>query len=268
MNVLWWYTKAMFTNRTIWSWGVAFMLFWLVIGAFIESQGMDLSGSGAVTYTAAWYVVIVLFSLSMFAVAVSNSLTWGSAALSYSFRFSKLSPRSFFGSVVGGSAVMGTVLSFAMLGCTIGIFGVRFGIRFVPADLPALIGTSVGAGVFYMALATTLMLVVINYLGLKSSAFVGFVPLLLSYTFGLAQIYVQLPIWLLYASPYNEIASLLYQAFVGHPTPVQIGGSASPVLSWPYLAGGLVVWTLLLSGTAAWLLGRIKARQIEEGRQI
>jgi len=268
VNVLRGYTKAMLTNRTIWSWGVGFMLFWLVVGAFIESQGQDLSGSGVVVYTAAWYVVIVLFSLSMFAVAVANSFTYGSAALAYSFRFSKLSPAGFFGSVVGGSAVMGTVLSFVMLGSTVGIFGLRFDYRFVPANVPALVGISVGAGVFYMALATVLMLVVINYLGLKSSAFVGFAPLLLSYAFGLAQVYAQLPAWLLYASPYNEIESLLYQAFVGSPTPLQISGSTSAVLAWPYLAAGLVVWTALLSGIAAGLLRRIRARQIEEGRQI
>jgi len=268
VNVLRWYTKAMLTNRSIWSWGVGFMLFWLVIGAFVESQGENLSGSGVTTYTAAWYVVIVLFSMSMFAVAVANSYTYGSAALSYSFRFSKLSPRSFFGSVVGGAAVMGAALSCVMLGCTLVLFGIRFGARLAPTDVPALLAVSVAAGVFYMALATTLMLIVINYLGLKSSSFVAFVPLLFSYAFGLAQVYAQLPAWLLYVSPYNEIESLLYQAFVGQPPRLQIGGTSSEVLAWPYLAVGLVLWTLLLSGSAAWLLGRIKSRQVEEGRQI
>ena len=268
MNVAKWYTKAMLSNPSIWFWGVGFMLFWLVIGAFVESQGQDLSGSGLLAYTVSWYVVIVLFSLSMFAVAIANSLTYGSAALAYTFRYSKLTPRGYFGSIVGGSAVVGTVLSFVMLGATMAIFGVRFGTRLVPADLLSLLGTSVGAGVFYMALSTTLMLVVINFLGRKSASFVGFVPLLLSYTFGLAQIYVPLPVWLVYGSPYNDIASLLYQSFTGNPTPVQISGSGSAALSWPFLAVGLILWTLLLSLTAAWLLGRVKARQIEEGRQI
>ncbi|HTS33855.1 MAG TPA: hypothetical protein VMI55_07985 [Thermoplasmata archaeon] len=268
MNVLKWYAKAMLTNRSIWSWGVGFMLFWLVIGAFVESQGQDLSGSGTVVYTASWFVVIVLFSLSMFAVAVANSLTYGSAALSYSFRFSNLTPRSFFGSVVGGSALVGTVLSFVMLGSTVAVFGAKFDTRFTPANLPALVGTSVGAGVFYMACSMTLMLVVINYLGLKSASFAGFLPLLLSYTFGLGQIYVQLPAWLVYGSPYNDIASLLYQGFTGHPAAIQLAGSGAEVLAWPYLAAGLVVWTLLLSTSAAWLLGRVRVRQIEEGRQI
>jgi hypothetical protein len=268
MNVLKWYLKAMLTNHTIWAWGVGFMLFWLVIGAFVESQGQTLDAAGEVTYTASWYVVIVLFSLSMFAVAVANSLTYGSAALSYAFRYSKLTPGSYFGSVVGGSGAVGTVLSFVMLGSTVGIFGAKFGTRFVPADLPALVGISVGAGVFYMALSVTLMLVVINYLGLKSASFVGFVPLLLSYTFGLAQIYVQLPAWLLYGSPYNDISSLLYQGFTGHPAPLQFAGSSGGMLDWPYLVVALVLWTGALSVTAGWLLGRIRARQLEEGRQI
>ena len=268
MNLWRWYTKAILTNRSLWFWGVAFMLFWIVIGAFFESQGMVLSGSGLLAYAGAWYVIIVLFSLSMLASVIAVSLTYGSSALAYSFRFTALTPNGYFLSIVGGSAVLGLFLTFLMLGGTVGVFGARFDATIVPANIPAIIGVSLLAGVFYMALTTTLMLVVINYLGLKSTSFAGYVPLLFSYAFGLGQIYVRFPSWVLYGSPFNDLTSLLFQGFTGAPTPVRISNATQAVLSWPLLAIGLLAWILVLSVLAALLLRRIRARQLEEGRQI
>jgi hypothetical protein len=268
VNLWKWYTKALLTNRFLWSWGIAFMLFWLVIGAFLESQGFDLHGPSTLLYTSSWYAIIVILSLSMLAVAVSSSLTYGSAALSYSFRYTRLTPGGFLFSLVGGSAVLGFFLSFLMLGATVGVFGARFGRLLLPSNVLGLLGVSLLAGVFMMALATVLLLVVINYLGLKSTSFVAFVPLLLSYAFGLGQVYAPLPAWLLYGSPYNDLTSLLYEGYAGRPTPVEISTSSASVLSWPWLVVALLAWTLVLTGVAAFLLPRIRSRQLEEGRQV
>ncbi len=268
MNLWGPYTKAMLTNRTLWFWAVVFMGFWLAIGAFVESQGLSLVGASLRNYATSWYAVIVLFSLSMLAISIANSMTYGSGALAYSFRFTRLTPESYFGSVVGGSAVLGIVLSFVLIGATTAMFAIRFGSVLLPADVPALLGISLLGGVFYMALSMTLILVVINYLGLKSASFIGFVPLLFSYALGIAQAYVRLPDWLLYGSPFNDIASLLYQGFAGYPSAAVLGEANAAPLDWAPLTAGIVVWTLLLTGTSLLLLRRIRARQLEEGRQI
>jgi hypothetical protein len=262
------HVKALLTNRSLWFWGVAFGIFWLVIGAFLESQGVSLTGPALSSYAAAWYVVIVLLSLSMLAGVISVSLTYGSFALAYSFRYTRLTPGGYFLSILTASGLLGFCLSFLMLGGTVGLFGLRFDAVLRPSNWPALVATSLLAGVFYMALATTLMLVVINYLGLKNTGFVNYLPLLFSYAFGLGQVYARLPDALLYASPFNDLTSLLYQGFTGAATPVEISGTYAAVLSWPWLAASLVLWTVALSLLAAFLLRRIRARQLEEGRQV
>jgi hypothetical protein len=267
--MLWkWFAKSMLTNRSLWFWGVAFGIFWLVIGAFLESGGLSLSGAGLLDYAGGWYVIMVLLSLSFLAGVISLSLTYGSYALAYAFRFTRLSPGGYFLSVLIASGTLGFCLCFLLLGSTVALFGLRFGAVFAPANLPALLATSLIAGVFYMAVATTLMLVVINYLGLKNTSFVNYLPLLFSFALGLGQTYARLPTALLYVSPFNDVTSLMYQGFTGAPTPVEIGGPATPVLSWPLLVVSLIAWTFTLSILAAVLLRRIHPRQLEEGRQV
>jgi hypothetical protein len=262
------YAKSLLTNRSLWFWGVAFGIFWLVIGAFLESGGLSLTGIGLADYAGGWFVIIVLLSLSFLAGVISLSLTYGSYALAYSFRYTRLTPGGYFVSVLIASGLLGFCLSFLMLGGTVALFGLRFDSAVVPSNLPGLIATSLAAGVFYMALATTLMLLVINYLGLKNTSFVNYLPLLFSYAFGLGQVYARLPNGLLYASPFNDITSLLYQGFTGAATPAEISGAYTAVLDWPLLAASLAAWTVALSVLAALLLRRIRPRQLEEGRQV
>jgi hypothetical protein len=268
MNLAPAYSKALLTNQTLWFWGGVFMLFWIVIGAFVESQGLALSGTALRQYAAAWYAVVVLLSLSMLAVAIANSLTYGSSALAYAFRYTRLTPTGYFVSVLAASAALGFFLGFLILAGTVGVFGARFHASVLPANVPGLTGVALLAGAFYMALASVLMLLVINYVGLRSTSLVGFVPLMLSYAFGLAQVFLVLPAWLLYGSPYNDITSLLYQGFSGSAVPVGAAGGAPTALAWPILAGALVAWSVGLSGAATVLLRRIRARQLEEGRQV
>lgn len=261
------YTKAMLANGSLWFWAFAFMAFWLAVGAFVESAEVGPGHSAVVAYTTSWYAVIVLLSLSMLAVAIANSLTYGSSALAYAFRFSRLTPEGYFGSIVGGSAVMGAVLSFVLIGATAGMFGGRFRLLLLPADPAGLLAVSLLGGVFFMALAVTMILVVINYLGLKSTNFTGFLPLVLSITLGNAQIYLALPSWFVYGSPFNDLASLLYQGYSGVPATGQLG-AASLALTWEYLVVGILVWTAVLGASSLVLLRQIRSRQLEEGRQI
>lgn len=261
------YAKAMLTNLSLWFWAVAFMAFWLGIGAFLESSGIGPGRAAIVAYTSSWYAVIVLIALSLLAAAIAGSFAYGSASLAYAFRWSRLTPKGYLASIVGGSAVLGLVLNVVLLGATAGIFGARFSAAIVPADALGLVGVSMLGGVFFLALAATLALVAIDYLGLRSSNFVGYVPLLLSFVLGNAQTDVALPRWVIYGSPFNDLTSLLYQGYSGTTPTVELGTS-SVALAWPFLLVGLLAWTCLLVATTLLLLRRIRARSIEEGRQI
>lgn len=269
MTNLWrWHAKSLLTNSFLWFWGVVFMLFWIVIGAFVESHGQSIQGPGVLMYTAAWYSIIVLLSLSMLSAAIASSLTHSTSALAYAFRFTRIGPSGYLLSLVGGSATIGIALGCVMLGGTIVLFGARFGNIVLPSNLPALVGVCLAAGVFMMLLAVVLILLVVNHFGLRSTSFVGFVPLVLSYGLGLVQIYAAVPAVVVYASPYNDIYSLLFQAFTGAATPVTVSGGGTATLDWPLLLLGLGVWMGILVASAIYLLGHIRPRQVEEGRQV
>lgn len=261
------YAKAMLTNASLWFWAVAFMMFWLAIGAFLESSGVGPARLAVFAYTSAWYAVIVLIALSLLAAAIAGSFAYGSASLAFAFRYTRLTPKGYLLSIIGGSAILGLVLNLVLIGATAGMFGARFSTALPPADGLGLVGMSMLGGVFFLALSATLALVAINYLGLRSSNFVGYVPLLLSFVFGNAQVDVALPRWIIYGSPFNDLTSLLYQGYSGTTPTVELGTSSVP-LDWPFLLAGLLVWTVVLLATTLVLLRRIRARQIEEGRQI
>ncbi len=267
MNLARWYAKAMLTNGSLWFWAVAFMAMWLGIGAFLESQGVGTTRSAIVAYTTSWYAVIVLIALSLLAAVISGSYAYGSSALAYAFRYSRLTPAGYLASLVGGSALVGLVLNVVLLGATAGMFGLRFSTTLLPADPIALVGVSLLGGVFFMALSSTLALLAINHLGLRSADFVGYVPLVLAFVLGNGQVYVAFPRWFVYGSPFNDLTSLLYQGFSGSSATVELG-TAAVSLGWVPLLLGILVWTAGLVGCTLVLLRRIRSRNLEERRQI
>jgi hypothetical protein len=268
MSLTWPYTRAVLTNPALWFWGVVFMAFWFVLGAYVFSGGLAPGHSADVAYTSAWFAVIALFSLTTVAMSIATSIEYGTSALAFGFRYTRLTPTAYALSLVVAAAVMAVLLSFIMAGVVSGLFSAHFGSTIFPANLPGVIGVGVISGAFMMGLATTLVLVVVNYLGLRSMSFVNFLPLILSYIFGFTQLFLALPAWALYLSPWNDMESLLYQAFSGAPARVVLANTSSPVLSWPLSLGALAGWVAVLVGLASILLARVRSVSIQEARQI
>ncbi len=268
MTLAWRYTRAVLTNPALWFWGVVFMAFWFVLGAYVFSGGLAPGHSAESAYTSAWFAVITLFSLTTLAMSVASSITYGTSALAFGFRYTRLSPVRYTSALIVAAAAMAVLLSLVMVAVVSGLFSTHFGSTMLPANLPAMIGVAVLSGAFMMGLATTLVLVVINFLGLRHMNFIEFFPLILSYIFGFTQLFLSVPAWVLYLSPWNDMESLLYQAFSGTPARVVLGTTTSPVLSWPISVGALALWVAVLVGLATVLLGRIRSVSIQEGRQI
>ena len=268
MSLAWPYTRSVLTNRALWGWGVLFMAFWFVLGAYVFSVGLPPGPAAAVAYTSSWYAVIALFSLSTLSMGIANTISYGTSALAFGFRFTRLTPTAYVLSLLAAASAMGFVLSFLMAGVVSGLFSAHFGLARFPANLPAIVGVSVLAGAFMMGLATVLVMVVVNYFDLRSMSFVGFIPLVLAYIFGFAQLFVTLPPALLYVSPWNDIESLFFQAFSGSPATVTLATPSSATLAWFVSAAALVAWIVALVGIAGVLLRRIPSVSIEEARQI
>jgi hypothetical protein len=200
--------------------------------------------------------------------SLASSITYGTSALAFGFRYTRLTPARYTLALTVAAATMAVLLGFVMAAVVSGLFSAHFASSILPADLPAIIGISLLSGAFMVGLATTLVLVVVNYLGLRNMNFIEFVPLILSYIFGFTQLFLSVPAWVLYVSPWNDMESLMFQGFSGTPARVVLANTSSPVLSWPLSVGALLGWVLVLMALASLLLRRIRSVSIQEGRQI
>jgi hypothetical protein len=268
MSLAWPYTRAVLTNPALWFWGVVFMAFWFVLGAYVFSGGLAPGHAADVAYTSSWFAVIALFSLTTLAMSIAASISYGTSALAFGFRYTRLTPTGYSLSLIIAASVMAVLLGFIMTLVVSGLFSAHFATTILPANLPAIVGVAVVSGAFMMGLGTTLVLVVVNYLGLRSMSFIEFLPLILSYIFGFTQLFLALPAWALYLSPWNDMESLLYQAFSGTPARVVLANATSPILSWPISFGALIGWVIVLVGLSSVLLARIRSVSVQEGRQI
>jgi hypothetical protein len=175
------YTKGILSNRNLWFWGVAFMLFWVVIGAFEFSQGVPDTNGAPDAFTSSWYGIIALFSLSSLAISIAYTIYYASSSLAYSFKYTRLTPVSYIGTLIGSSSILGVMLSAIMLLATYWMFSYRFGIGLVPHNPLGAVAISALGGVFMMSFAMLLVLIVVNFIGLRSMSLVEFVPLLFAF---------------------------------------------------------------------------------------
>ncbi len=263
------YTKALLKNKNIWGWGVIFMLFWLFLGAFVMSSSLPQGDRIAyLDYTASWFGLITLFTLSTLGITIAYSLIYSTHSLSYSFKFTKLRPSTYLGNAILSSTIVGLILSMIMVGFTYAFFGYKFGMDMGPKELIILILISALSGIFMFSFTILLVLLTINYFGLKHQNFVSFIPLLLGYAFGFTQLYVQLPSLLVYLSPYNNIQDLLYYAYSGQPFPLVFTNPNTITLNPLYSLFSLILWTVFLLLLDLYLFGKIRPRNVEEARQI
>jgi hypothetical protein len=262
------YVKGLLKNKQLWIFGIALTFFWLIIGAFELTQGIPNASTAANTVASSWFGLIGMFSLSAIAISIVYTIYHASASLTYSFKYTKLTPKIYVGTLIGSASIIGLILSVIMLFGTSGLFSAHFGLSVVPSNPLGAVGISVLAGVFMMSLAMLLVLVSVNYLGLRSVTLVMYLPFALAAGLGDTQMYSAIPLTFLYASPFNAISSLLYQTYSGTNVYAQFYNPATPALQWPILLVTLAVWIVALLAIDIALLGHLRPKQAEEGRQI
>lgn len=262
------YFKGVLANRHIWLWGIAFAFFWLIMGAFAMSQTVPSNTDAWVETTSSWFGVVALFSLSSIAVSMAYTIHCASSSLSYSFRYTKLTPRTLVATLVSSSSLLGMILSAVVMTATFVFFSVHFSSSIAPGNIIGGILVAALAGMFMMAFAIMLMLVAVNYLGARSITPIMLIPMLLAFWLGTVQVDSNMPLAAIYISPYNAIQSLLYASYSGTNVYAQLYNPATPVLDWTWLLVSLVAWTVGLIVIDVFLLRRLKPRPIEEGRQI
>ena len=266
--ILKYFIKSLMGNRALWFWGVLYVLIWLLLGAFVFSANLTASRAVVLPYASAWFGIFDLLSFASLTVSIAYTIYFGSSSLSYSFRYTRLRPLTYFLSLLAASSVMGITMSAILLFSAYAAFSYRFHLNLQPSQPLAALALSALAGAFMMVFAVAIVLIAVNYAGLKNINFMSFIPMILAYVFGFGQLYINIPAAVQYASPFNDIISLLFASYSGLKIPVSFKVPQAGFLDWRILLVSLLFWIILLSFADLMLIKRIRPRAIEEMRQL
>lgn len=261
------FMRSLLTNKALWGWGVGFMAFWLIMGAFVFSSDIT-TKTDWLTDASVWFSLIGLIAGSIIATPVSLSIYYGNASLAYGFRYTRLKPSSYIFDLMTSTSMVS-----AIIGCFIIVFSVIFfsgksGYLLLPSLPVQAILLFFLSGVFMFLFSVVIVVLVNDYLGLKSISFVAAVPQLFSYVFGFSELGVPLPKDVVYASPFSDIPRLLYTAFSGHVSTFDMSNATGSSLNSYILLASLLTWIAIMFIAAMFLIRRIRPMSIEEGRQV
>jgi hypothetical protein len=256
------FTKRLLTNPYALGWGIAFMFFWIAMGAFIESASV--SNSSAVYYTASWYGIIALLATSSFATSIAMMIYYQSGSLSYFTRFSKLTPKYYLFSLYFTMLVTTTVVSVIMGLGVVSLFSYHFGETIAPKNWGLFFLDAILSGVFYLPLSLFLEeLTVVT--SRKLSNAISFIPIILAYLFGFSYMNINLGN-LVYYSPFLSIQVLGMQSFFTKSIPLNFNDFKGPTLNVYYAIISLIGWSIILSFASMLLFRRLYYRSLEEAR--
>ncbi|HDM22667.1 MAG TPA: hypothetical protein ENG20_02650 [Methanomicrobia archaeon] len=279
MKFLRYFIKSLIRNWMILFWGIFFVGFWLFLGAFVWSGSFIDSVKNLeeiykqkafLSYTASWYSMCVLMGFSAISTTLAGIIYNSTSALPYLKRFSRLSPEKYYTHSLIGVSLMTLISSFSLLIITVILYGYRLKSPVYPQNILLLSIVSLFGGLFYYSLAFVISIVSIVLKSPRIREFLGFLPLILTYGVGLAQVNMSLNKNLIYASPINCVLSLLSSAYYGSSVSNEITKTSitdpSIHLSNLYLFISLFLWICILSMINIIMLRRVEEMKLEEGR--
>ncbi|MHB8361037.1 MAG: hypothetical protein ACYDAO_06275 [Thermoplasmataceae archaeon] len=265
------FLKSMLRNKNIWGWGLFFMVFWLFMGAFVFNYNTTNTRSSYLYLASTWFGLIGLISTSTISTSIAYSIYYGNSSLAYVFKFTKLRPSGYISSFMLSTAIVGAILSAFMLLFTFIFFSYKSGYMLVPTFSYISIVVGLASGTFMFLLASIIIIVVNNYLGLRNISFATFIPMILTYLFGFSQLNISLPSYIVYGSPFTDISDLFIRSYDGKPIPINLSDPAnysSSMINPYYQAIILGMWIIILTVISLMLIRRIKPRPIEDARQV
>ncbi len=264
--ILKYFVKSLITNKNLWGWGIAFMVFWLALGAFVFYQ----KGSGFVEakyFASSFYGVVALFSMGTLGTTIGFSIYYANSSLPYLFRFSKLKPHEYLFNFVVSSSIVSLFMAISLMLFNIAFFSISSGYILRPSFPIYIILISIASGLIMFEISLILLVFVNNFVGLKSISFVSFIPNYLAYAFGFSMLYIKLPSELIYFSPFSEIVDLFIYSYSGKSPYLVISNPDSSTVNVTFLAVMLLAWILVLFILSSIAIRFIKPRNMEEARQ-
>ncbi|AWR98544.1 hypothetical protein [Metallosphaera hakonensis] len=269
-------TRRLSTNPALVGWGLLFIVFWAIIGAFVESASLPphLPNEAYEFYTSSWYGVLILLSFSSIGVSLMYSVAYHTGSIPYLLRSSKMKALDYILGLTISGVVTSLIYSLILLALVDLFFSYHFGFQISPANLPLILISGIFAGIFFTSFSLFLQLLVIKYLGfnLATNQIVSFVPLILGYAFGFASLYTNLGN-LVYGSPFADMEYLLVEGYYGHQIHLRALDSVTASSSGDLFSVGigsmtLVVWIALLFSISLLIFNRMYYRNIYESKTV
>jgi len=160
--------KSIITNPAILGWGILFMLFWGIMGAYVEGPSLISQLSSSLKqapttiqhnteqtvylqYTSGWYADLVILSLSAIGTGVAFILYYQTGTLPYLIRYSKLTTTTYFTSLYSGNLIASFILEALLTAVTVYMFSNNgVGISATPSKIEIIILTILLSSIFFV----------------------------------------------------------------------------------------------------------------------
>ncbi len=256
--------KSLFRNKTIWFWGIIYVVIWLLMGVFLWSSSIDIKYIKE--YAGIWFAVDSIFSISAIAVSLSYGIYFASTSLAYLFRNSSLKPKKFyFDNLISVGIFFIIIGTFLELRETI-LFKIKYGIIIFPSNFPLSILLFFVSGLIFYSFSIILVILINNYVGLKNISFVSFIPMILGMVLGYSALYVKIPDSLLYTNFYTPTLYLYVYSYVLKTPWIVLSNPFSGNVNLDLCIISLIGWLAMLIIISIYLLTKIRASNIEEVR--
>ena len=278
-------------NKNMWFWGFAWMLMWIIFGAFFFSRDFakipsPYLGEAARFYTADWAAGIATYEPTGFLVGLLYTLVYQTGGIAYLRRYGKLTPGRLIYSYYLAMVIPSLALSSLLMALTVSLFYVGFRYQgldvsissFLPKEpapgLAEVLGLSVLASLFTQALLFLMAVAALN-VSPKHVGRLAFIPMMLVFVSFYAYMFLDMPDWAILANPFMAIQGAIAAVYggMGHlPSHLVMGGNGpldiGKAVPLYYDVISIIAWTALLTALSIPLILRIKYRPAEELREL
>jgi len=264
------YLKSTLSSKYLWGWSIAFMLFWLVLGAVELKAGAVPRAplEGLLAYTGSWYSTVVVIGLGSAAVGLSHEFVFSSISARYLAKYSRLTSSKLYGSLLLGFTAICVVVSSVLLAATYLLYSWVAGESLAPANVAGATATTIATGVMLYAFAATAVYSAIALRRARAVYFVAYLPLILALGLGITQVYVDLGRFIV-ISPFNAAETLLFSYYSGlQPRLSSLVSFSGPEVPLWLLWLSLTAWITGLSILAVVLLRLQRGVGVEEMRLL
>ena len=240
------YLRSILSNGYLWFWAVAFMVFWLFMGAYVYGARVTIEGFSKqfpeetprtvideawsrfiLHYTAGWYGSIALFSMSAVTIGLVQYIYYSTIPIRYLTKYSKATTTKFYTGFTLAAITGVIVFITVLLVATILLYSYRFygaelkdyrGLPvpvfknlILPENPVGVLATTIAGGVLMYFISATVALLVIVLKKPRALGFAGFIPYILSFGLGMAGLVATGGS--VHFSPFNTILLLNYHYY-------------------------------------------------------